>query len=237
MPRQRRVVLPGCPHHLTQRGNNQRPVFFDERDRETYLALLAQFAAQYSLTVLGFCLMTNHVHLIAVPATPTSLAKALGRTHNDYARWLHIKRRESGHLWQNRFFSCPLEEAYTWAALAYVERNPVRAGLVKQAEEWVWSSARKHLHLTAAPDWLHMERWSQHWTPESWRVAVEYGIAEAEMGSRLKEAAHTGRPLGSPAFVEECEQRSGLLLRKQKPGPKPQQVTSWDRAKLLYEVA
>src|SRR4051795_5186720 len=112
MPRLRRAVLPGCLHHITQRGNNRRQVFFDDRDREMYLILLQEYAAEYSLAVLGFCLMTNHVHLIAIPGATTSLAKALGRTHHDYARWLHIRRRESGHLWQNRFFSCPLEDAY-----------------------------------------------------------------------------------------------------------------------------
>jgi putative transposase len=235
MSRQRRVVLPGCPHHITQRGNNRRPVFFDERDREVYLALLARFTAQYSLTILGFCLMTNHVHLIVVPATPTSLAKALGRTHNDYARWLHIRRRESGHLWQNRFFSCPLEGTCTWAALAYVERNPVRAGLVKGAEDWVWSSARKHLNLSPEPDWLHTDHWSQNWTPALWRVVLEQGLAEAEVSSRLQEATQTGRPLGSDLFVKDCEARSGLWLRKQKPGPKPKPVLAQSREEWLYE--
>jgi REP element-mobilizing transposase RayT len=108
MPRQRRVVLPGRPHHITQRGNNRRDVFFEDKDHELYLSLLSEYTAKYQVEILGYCLMTNHVHLIAVPADATGLAKAIGRVHNDYARWLHIRRRESGHLWQNRFFSCPL---------------------------------------------------------------------------------------------------------------------------------
>src|SRR6476469_9326568 len=105
MPRQRRVVLPGRPHHITQRGNNRRDVFFEDRDRELYLSLLREYIAKYQVQILGYCLMTNHVHLIAVPADATGPAKAIGRVHNDYARWLPIRRRESGHLWQNRFFS------------------------------------------------------------------------------------------------------------------------------------
>ena len=105
MPRQRRVVLPGRPHHITQRGNNRRDVFFEDSDRELYLSLLREYAAKYQVEILGYCLMTNHVHLIAVPADATGPAKAIGRVHNDYARWLPIRRRESGHLWQNRFFS------------------------------------------------------------------------------------------------------------------------------------
>jgi REP element-mobilizing transposase RayT len=118
-------------------------VFFEDRDHELYLSLLREYTGKYQVQILGYCLMTNHVHLIAVPADATGLAKAIGRVHNDYARWLPIRRRESGHLWQNRFFSCPLEDAYTWAALAYVERNPVRAGMVAHREEWAWSSARQ----------------------------------------------------------------------------------------------
>jgi putative transposase len=91
-------------------------VFFEDRDHELYLSLLSEYTAKYQVEILGYCLMTNHVHLIAAPADATGLAKAIGRVHNDYGRWPYIRRRESGHLWQNRFFSCPLEDAYTWAA-------------------------------------------------------------------------------------------------------------------------
>ena len=157
MPRQRRAVLPGRPHHITQRGNNRRDVFFEDTDRELYLSLLREYAAKYRVEILGYCLMTNHVQLIAVPADATGPAKAIGRVHNDYARWLPIRRRESGHLWQNRFFSCPLEDASTWAALAYVERNAVRAGMVAQCEEWAWGSARQHLSTTDWCDWLALQ--------------------------------------------------------------------------------
>src|SRR5882757_7174121 len=130
MPRQRRVVIPNCPHHITQRGNNRRAIFFGDGDREVYLTLLRAYAVECSVEILGYCLMTNHVHVIATPTVPSGLAKAFGRTHNDYARWLNIRRCESGHVWQNRFFSCPIETRYLWAVLTYVERNPVRAGLV-----------------------------------------------------------------------------------------------------------
>jgi putative transposase len=206
MPRERRLVLPGRPHHITQRGNNRRDVFFADSDRELYMSLLKEYTAEYQVKILGYCLMTNHVHLIAVPAAPSGLAKALGRTHNDYARWLHIRRRESGHLWQNRFFSCPLDDAYTWAVLAYVERNPVRAGIVAQCEDWPWSSARQHLGASSC-EWLELEVWSQSWTPALWRVALSEGLAEADTHARLHEATRTGRPLGEDEFVERCERQ------------------------------
>lgn len=94
-----------------------------------------------------YCLMTNHIHIIASPTKSTGLAKALGRAHNDYARWLNVRRGESGHLWQNRYFSCPIESRYLWSVLAYVERNPVRAGMVSRCGDWPCSSAAMHSGL------------------------------------------------------------------------------------------
>ncbi len=157
MSRRSRAVIPGCPHHLTQRGNNRREIFFNDSERETYLKLLRHYCSEYGVTILGYCLMTNHVHLIATPQRENSLAKAVGRTHNDYSRWLNVGRRESGHVWQNRFYSCPLERRHLWAALAYVERNPVRAGMVAEPANWPWSSAVAHIKPMCKSDWLHMD--------------------------------------------------------------------------------
>jgi putative transposase len=185
-----------------------------------YLLLLKRYTSQYKVDILGYCLLTNHVHLIAIPAVAAGLAKALGRTHNDYARWLNIRRSESGHLWQNRFFSCPLDARHTWAALAYVERNAVKAGLAARAADWAWSSARRHLGLQQTPDWLHTELWSQTWGPSRWRTVLDEGMAEAELQDRLREATKTGRPLGDASFTEACEARFGIRVRRQKPGPK-----------------
>lgn len=220
MPRQPRVVIPGRPHHITQRGNGQRDVFYTEVDRSVYISLLKKYTAEYAVQVLGFCLMTNHVHVIATPATAAGLTQAFGRTHNDYSRWLHVHRRESGHLWQSRYFSCPLDGPYIWAALAYVERNPVRAGLVAHCEDWHWSSAQFHLGR-ASSDWLTTDFWAQNWTTGMWRSWLEKGFAEDEIRGRLLEATRTGRPLGEAGFVETCEQQSGRLLRPKRSGPKP----------------
>jgi putative transposase len=220
MPRHRRVVIPDCPHHITQRGNNRRAIFFGDADRELYLTLLKQYTKTYGVEILGYCLMTNHIHVIAIPAEPAGLAKALGRTHNDYARWLNIHRRESGHVWQNRFFSCPVEARYLCAVLAYVERNPMRAGMVSLCHEWPWSSASAHLSPASHDHWLTMDAWGCHWTPDLWRLALEDGLSEAEIQGRLAEATQTGRPLGENSFVESCEEQFGLSLRQLKRGPK-----------------
>ncbi|MGA2149323.1 MAG: transposase, partial [Bryobacteraceae bacterium] len=114
----------GVPHHVTQRGNGRQDVFFTERDREAYLDALFDYAARYGMRVWGYCLMRNHVHLVVVPEAERSLAQVFGRTHSDYARYANVARRSCGHLWQARFYSCALDQAHVWAALAYVERNP-----------------------------------------------------------------------------------------------------------------
>jgi len=128
MARIARVVVPGYWHHITQRGNHQQTVFYSDADREFYLRLLKQNGARYDFQLAGYCLMGNHVHLLGIPHGPHSLARAIGRTHNDYARWLNFRRGETGHVWQNRFYSCALDETHRWLALRYVEWNPVQAG-------------------------------------------------------------------------------------------------------------
>ncbi|MBI4874775.1 MAG: transposase [Acidobacteria bacterium] len=144
MARVARVVVPGCMHHVTQRGNHRQAVFFGDADRRVYLSTLWDSAARHGLEVIGHCLMSNHVHLLVVPQKEDSLAKTLARVSNAYARWQHVRQQQTGHLWQDRYYSCALDQAAAWEALRYVELNPVRAGLVRRAWEWEWSSARAH---------------------------------------------------------------------------------------------
>ena len=225
MPRPPRIVIPNCPHHITQRGNKKEDVFFSPGDQEIYLKLLRKYCSEYGVSILGYCLMTNHVHIVATPSCEDGLSRAIGLTHNDYSRWLHVQRNECGHLWQTRFYSCPVEERYLWTVLAYVERNPVRAGLVQHAEHWAWSSARTHLaevrHSPKADNWLDLNQWASQWTPPIWRVALQDGITEADIHNRLREATRTGRPFADEPFIEKLEQVNGISLRRQKPGPKP----------------
>jgi len=150
MPRVARIVIPGCPHHITQRGNNRQDVFFVDGDRVRYLEILAEQSERFGLTVDGYCLMTNHVHLVATPAGPESLAKAVGRTHWLYTQYVNRLHGRCGHLWQNRFYSCTLDETHFWPAMVYVERNPVRAKRVRRAWEYPWSSAAAHCGVAAS---------------------------------------------------------------------------------------
>jgi len=220
MARVARVVVVGIPHHVTQRGNNQQVVFACDEERRTYLRTLRHHSARHHLTLLGYCLMSNHVHLIAVPSQTNSLALALGRTHNDYARWVHVRRCTSGHLWQNRFYSCPVSGTHLWRALRYVERNPVRAGLVREAGEWLWSSAQTHLSGADAAGLLELSDWQAAFTVEEWRRELGYP-EDVEEIERLRQSTHSGRPLGDEAFVASLELTLGRRLRPQKRGPKP----------------
>ncbi len=221
MARIARVVAPGLPHHVTQRGNRQQDVFFTDADYRLYLRLLAGHSRKYGLRLLGYCLMPNHVHLIVDPEKENSLAKGVGRTTNDYARWLQVRQQRTGHLWQNRFYSCVLDEAHLWMALRYVELNPVRAGLVERAWDWPWSSARAHLAGEDETGLLDMARWGARYSPAAWREALEQGIAEAAWAERFREATRTGRPLAAAESLETLEKSLGRSLRPQKRGRKP----------------
>ncbi|MGA3190447.1 MAG: transposase [Bryobacteraceae bacterium] len=136
MSRIARIVLENIPYHLTQRGNGRQQVFFENQDYRLYLDLLRNYSEDAHLRLWAYCLMPNHVHLIAVPERPEAMASALGRTHADFARHFNLRGRTCGHVWQARFFSCPLESAHLWRAAAYVERNPSRARIVKHPGEY-----------------------------------------------------------------------------------------------------
>jgi putative transposase len=151
MARLPRVVVVDVPHHVTQRGNARQVILANDADRITYVELLRQNSELHRLSLWGYCLMSNHVHLIAVPRTDEALAQTLKHTHGRYAAYWNARQSSSGHVWQGRFYSCPLDDSHLWEALRYVELNPVRAGLIATAEQWRWSSAAAHSTL-AVPE-------------------------------------------------------------------------------------
>jgi putative transposase len=147
MARMARVVVPGCPHHVVQRGNRRLAVFLDEHDLRIFLTMLWEVCAKYGVQICAYCLITNHIHLIAIPSTAASLSQAMHELYGRYA--IHFNERHGliGRLWQGRFRSSPMDEPHFWAAVRYVERNPVRAGMVARAEHYPWSSAPAHCGL------------------------------------------------------------------------------------------
>lgn len=204
MPRRKRCVLPGIACHITQRGVDRRETFSSDEDRYTYLRLLRQNLADTQVAVLAFCLMPNHVHLIAVPGRDDSLSVLLRRVHGRYAQYYNARTGRTGHLWQNRFFSCVLGPSHLWSALAYVERNPVRGGLVTQASDYRWSGAASHLAGRDNSDLLDMEWW-QRAAPANWDQILS--AAEPEPLSSLRECTYSGRPFGNDEFMTEMEKQ------------------------------
>jgi putative transposase len=217
MPRPPRFVLPGFPHHVTQRGNYRQEVFLRNEDRCLYLDLLREFSLRYGVGIQAYCLMSNHVHLIAVPQHPHSLARMLQRVHSEYARSVHLRQRRVGHLWQARFGSVPLDEPHFWAAMVYVEQNPVRAHLVERAWDWSWSSAQAHVK-DCEEGWLDLSRWRSEHTPESWKCRLELGTADHAMLERIRAATLHGWPLGDDSFLQQIEQDFNIQPRRGKPG-------------------
>jgi len=200
MPRLARIVVPGLPHHVTQKGNRGADIFVDAGDRRLYLSLLNKYARRHRLDILAYCLMTNHVHLVVVPTTELSLAHGLRDAHTAYdALWFNRRAGVSGHLWQGRFFSCPLDEAHLVAAVRYVERNPVRARLVSSAQEYAWSSAAAHCGLREDP--LLSQAFPPPAMVADWPAWLSWD--DDLVTETIRQHTHTGRPCGSASFVAE----------------------------------
>ena len=224
MARLPRVVVVEVPHHVTQRGNAQQVIFAQDADRNTYLELLWQYSQLYGLSLLGYCLMSNHVHLIVVPHAAVALANALKQTHGRYASYWNACQSSSGHVWQGRFYSCPLDDAHLWEALRYTELNPVRVGLVTAPEQWKWSSAAVHCGFAPQNPRLDMQLRQRRWTAVHWLDYLRSGESPADL-ALLRRCTFTGRPLGTPAFLAALEHSTRRRLaprqggRPKKPSP------------------
>lgn len=214
MPRRPRSVFPDVAHHVTQRGNDRQTVFHSPADRLLYLDLLRRHTVRSGVRILGYCLMTNHIHLVAVPEREDSLAQCLARVHSEYALTLNRAEGRCGHLWQNRFYSCPLDERHLITALLYIDLNPVRAGLIATAWEWPWSSARAHSAELAVDTVLDCD-WAAYcrfWNHREWQDLLMAGMSDGE-SCAVRVATRNGEPLGSVDFVIGLERQAGRRLR------------------------
>lgn len=216
MARIARVVVPGIPHHITQRGNRRQETFFCAEDYQAYLALLGEWCQHWKVEVWAYCLMPNHVHVIAVPTSEDALRRAIGEAHRRYTRRVNFREGWRGHLWQGRFGSCPVDEPYLLAAARYIEQNPVRAGLAATPWDYPWSSAAAHVagsndQLVSVAPLLALVG--------DWRGFLATGATEDEV-QELRRHERSGRPLGREPFVRAVERKLGRTLRRGKPGPK-----------------
>lgn len=214
MGRIARIVVLGIPHHIIQRGNRNQKVFFTDKDRNLYLDILRFNAFKFNLKIWCYCLMDNHIHLIAVPERPDSLARAMAETHRKYTYMINIRNNWKGFLFQGRYGSFPMDEAYLYCCVRYVERNPVRAGLVKLAEQYRWSSARAHVFGFNDPLLSPMPLRSQI---KDWSIFLR-GEEKEEDLEQLRKNQLTGRPLGNEDFIEYLERLTGRIIRKRRSG-------------------
>jgi len=221
MARLARIVVPGASHHVTQRGNNQQDVFFVADDHRVYLEFLREQGARFGFRLEGYCLMTNHIHLIGVPAREDSLAKAVGRTHFLYTQYVNRMHGRTGHLWQNRFYSCAMDKAHAYQALCYVELNPVRAGMAKHAWDYAWSSAPLHCdrapldapQTDAGAGLLDVSAWRAKMPPRQWRATLKEVARDKAAQEAIRRNTYTGRPLGTDRFLSKVERLIGHRVR------------------------
>ena len=215
MPRKSRIVVPEMPHHVIQRGNRRQPVFFYPNDKTFYLKLLKEQVDKHHVKILAYCLMDNHVHLILVPSTSESLAKAVAETHRRFTCHINIRYSWRGYLWQGRFNSFVMDEPYLLRALRYVENNPVRAGIVKKAEDYQWSSAHQHVNggtnalLSNCPVLMQVSDWRKYLnSPE-----------ETDILTDIRTRCVNGLPLVEDSFLNALAQRLGAKIEDLKPKP------------------
>lgn len=222
MARLARLVVPDVAHHVTQRGNRRQPVFFGDEDYLAYRELVSAACAERGVKCLAWCLMPNHVHLILVPPEPDGLRAALGEAHRRYSRRINFAHGWTGYLWQGRFASYPMDDAHLMTAVRYVELNPVRAKLVRAAEDWRWSSARAH--VSGRPDGF-TDMAALAGVHRNWRAMLRHGLEAGDMDesevAAIEAHMRTGRPRGSEAFVDRLETKTGRALKRRKPGPTP----------------
>src|ERR1700691_1360548 len=234
MARLPRVIAVDGPHHVTQRGNGRRFILDSDTDRRVYLDLLKQSLALHGVAMMGYCLMSNHVHLVLVPGRAESLGLALKHAHGRYASYWNAIHHSSGHVWQGRYYSCPLDEPHVWEALRYTELNPLRAGLVPKAESWPWSSAGSHCGTEPADASLALEMWRSRWTSSDWRNYLAAGELESRLAV-IRQRTHTGRPLGDAEFTHSMEKIAQRRLAPQKRGPREKVVMDRSQTELAFE--
>jgi putative transposase len=217
MARMPRLVVPGYPHHITQRGNRRMKTFFNDDDYRAYLELLAEFRIDAGVSVWAYCLMPNHVHLVVVPEHKDSLARLFRVVHRHYSRRINFRENWKGHLWQERFHSFVMDEHYLLATVRYTELNPIRARLCSCPADWPWSSARAHLDarddsvVSVRPMLQRVANWSDYLSVQD----------KGEERDRIRRHAGTGRPAGDEQFISRLEALTGSDLKRKKPGPKP----------------
>ena len=213
MARIKRIVIPNIPHHVTQRGVRSMNIFLKDEDYEYYKKLLLEQCSIYELKVVSYCLMTNHVHLIVIPKNKESLSKAIGETHRLYTRKINFEQKVKGHLFQERFYSTPLDEEHFLFALRYVEQNPVKAFMVKYPWDYKYSSTRYRLDIQE-------DKLLSKYEPIDSIEDYKEFLGKTTNDKIIQEKTRTGKPCGNDEFYKKIKELTGNDYSRKKPGPK-----------------
>ena len=209
MPRQARIVIPHEAHHITQRGNYGLDVFDRDSNYQYYIELINEYASDHGVEILAYCLMTNHVHFIVIPKTENGLGKFFNTVHMRYAHYINRQRKVKGHLWQGRFYSCVLDEAHTYRGIRYVEKNPARAKMVKNAWEYPWSSARQHMGMDTQRT-IGLSKRYRYLNQGKWKDYLKEN--DEEMNNEIRKKTVRGLVVGKDDFVAALEKRLNRSL-------------------------
>ena len=215
MPRPLRFFLPHYPHHIRQRGVRKDAVFHDDSDRLVYIRALKDGCTKHGVSIWAYTLMTNHVHLIAVPENEKSISLTLHDAHTDYSMYFNAKYAFFGHVWQGRPDFSAMDDPHMWNAVRYVERNPVRAGLVKRAEDYLWSSAAAHCGLR--DDILLSDDFPPPGVIADWSDWLKIDHTDDEKRT-IRQHLSTGRPWCTPELIVQLETITGRRLQPGRPG-------------------
>ncbi|MFH1824348.1 MAG: transposase [Candidatus Firestonebacteria bacterium] len=212
MPRIKRVVVVGTPHHITQRGNYRQKVFDSDEDRKQYLSWIEEYSKKYNVEIIAYCLMSNHIHFVVVPTEERSIGKLFNTVHMRYSQYYNKKKKQSGHLWQGRFYSCILDEDCLKEATRYVERNPVRAKMVENTIEWKWSSAKNNIGEGCGEiDVLGIKKYLKI-DGKEWNEFISEKDSE-EFVHNIRKATNMSRAIGKEEFIEKLEKKIGVGLK------------------------
>ena len=216
MARLARIVVPGVPHHIVQRGNRRQAVFFSDSDKDDYIELISNACEKHGVDIWSWCIMSNHVHFIAVPAKENSLAKCFSDAHVRYTRMINLRERWKGHLWQGRFSSSPLDERYLLAVVRYVERNPVRAKIVRLPWKYKYSSAPYHIGEREVDPLIKNDQTLQALI-DNWRDYLHNKDEDDDL-SRIRREESGGRPIGTESFIKGLESKLKKSFDRGMPG-------------------
>ena len=215
MPRQARIVIPELAHHITQRGNYRQNIFNNEGNYKQYCKWINEYAEENNVDILAYCLMSNHVHFIAIPKKQEDLSKLFRTTHMRYSHYLNRQRSAKGHLWQGRFYSCILGDSHLYRAIRYTENNPVRAKIVKNAWEYEWSSAKDSTGCRTNKPLIKLGKYKTI-EEKGWKDYLREDDAEMSADIRLK--TNRGLVVGTDKFIKKLERTLNRSLKCLKQG-------------------